>query len=253
MIRQYAIFPDVHLCYEGHSYYVMRKILKSIPRLSGIYSLGDYAELESVSRHVKTSVAEDSLLTEFEYVNSHLDWYETNFPKIPFTWILGNHEARLNKWLNEYGRPLIGCLSVASLARLPERRNVRIEPYRARQLVRVPGSKTYLRHEPRKGGKHHAVSTADVSTCNIIYGHTHQVQDVIRKDEFGRIRRSTSLGFLGDQKAKVFEYRGPDDHWASAMGILTVDDKTKYESLQIIHIHETEAFYDGRIIRAKMP
>lgn len=231
----------------------MRKILKSIPRLSGIYSLGDYAELESVSRHTKTSVAEDSLLTEFEYVNSHLDWYEREFPNIPFTWILGNHEARLDKWLNEYGRPLIGCVGIASLAKLPERKKVRIEPYKARQLVKVPGSKTFLRHEPRKGGKLHALSTAEVSTCNMIYGHTHQIQDVVQKDEFGRIKRVTSLGFLGNQKAPVFEYRGPADHWASAMAILSVDSKTKHESLEIIHIHETEAFYNGRIIRAKMP
>lgn len=253
MLWQSLIFPDSHLPYEGTPFYVMRELAKQVPYLRRIYSLGDLAELESVSRHVKSSVAVDSLADEVEYLNSHLDWFESEFPKVPFHWIMGNHEARLHKWLCENGRALLGCVSLEGLVRARERKTLVIEPYTARQLVRIPNSKTYLRHEPRRGGKHHARMTGEASSTNLIYGHTHQVQDITLKNELGHLRRTVSLGFLGNPKESVFEYRGPDDHWSAAVAVHTYNDKTRAEHLEVIHIHDNEAYYNGKIIKAKIP
>ena len=105
------------------------------------------------------------------------------------------------------------------------------------QLVKVGCTKDlYVRHEPLVGGASHAKGTAEKSLVSLIYGHTHVYQSYTHK-KFGpepTTVTAISNGFLGDIRAKCFDYRGSKDNWQEGFTRIDCDEDTGLYTCQFI-------------------
>lgn len=231
-LAQYVILNDIHFPYEGQAYYKALKIAKKLPNLKHIFLNGDVAEIESVSSHPKGPTAQRSLLAEIDYVNSKFDQLQRMFKDIPVTMIEGNHCYRVFRYIRDVAPEMWGMLNMPTLFKFEDRPNWLWVPYGPTQWHKCAAANLWLRHEPLGGGQTHAKITAEKSSVNVIYGHTHQFQQYTAKKQGPNPYNvtATSGGWLGDITKSCFDYRGSKDNWQSGFTIIECDEQTgEYE------------------------
>lgn len=228
-IIQYAILNDIHFPYESKAYYTAIGQMREWPDLRAIFLNGDIAEIESVKTHPRNPGEETLLMNELAYVNQKFDTLQGLFPDIPVHYISGNHEYRIFRFIQNMCPALWGMLHEPKLFQFDKRPKWMFHNYGPTQLVKV-GRTTdlYVRHEPLAGGMAHAKGTAEKSAVSLIYGHTHVFQMYTHK-KFGPlpiVNTAMSNGFLGDIKAKCFDYRGAKDNWINGFTRVDCDEKS---------------------------
>jgi len=234
-IVQYAILNDIHFPYEGICYYEALKLMESWPSLKQIYLNGDIAEVESVSKHPKGPKAQKIVQEELDIVNKHLDNLQNRFPEIPVTYIEGNHEYRLFRYIRDICPEMWGLIDCPSLLKFPDRPLWKFITYGPSQLVKVGKAKDlYCRHEPYSCAQasHHKF-TAEKSMVSIIYGHMH-VYAVSQHKKYGPEGHKTVMamanGWLGDISKECFNYRGTKENWQNGFTRIDCDEETgEYE------------------------
>jgi len=249
----YGILNDIHFPYEDKvAYELALKVLSDQPNLAHIYLNGDVPEFEAVTAHQKYMLAKDYLFEEVEYTNKRLDELQDRFPGTPITWISGNHEYRLERFLERQARELYGCgMDMVTLFNLAGR-GIDWVPYGPRQLVKCGQSDLYLRHEPLSSSRTHSKITAEGSNVSIAYGHTHTYQEysVKRLSVESPIITATAVPFLGDIKAKVFNYRGSKDNWQNGFAIVSCDTESFKHVIDVIIIEDNRCMFGGKIYEA---
>lgn len=199
------------------------------PDLRGIYLNGDILEIESVSTHPKTPSAQKSLFAELEYGNEKFKELAKMFPRIPVTYLAGNHEHRIFRYIRDVAPEMWGLPSLPSLLGFDKRKGWRFVDYGPTQLVQVAKTRDlYVRHEPLSGGAFHAKGTAEKSVVSIIYGHVHTHQ-IFQHKKFGPkpfVVTAVANGWLGDIKKDCFDYRGTKDNWQLGFSRVDVDERT---------------------------
>lgn len=213
--------------------------MKSWPNLKHIYLNGDIAEIESVSSHPKTPRAQRNLLDELEYLNKKLDELAVMFPDIPVTYICGNHEHRIFRYVRDMAPEMWGMLECPSLLKFDQRKGWRFIDYGPSQWVRCgKTADLWLRHEPIVGGMNHAKGTSEKSYVSVCYGHTHQYMQASAKkagpDPY--IVTATSCGWLGDITKSCFDYRGSKDNWVLGFTRIDCDEKTGEYEVRFIRL-----------------
>lgn len=226
-LATYAVLNDIHFVYESPAYYAALAQMKNWPNLKHIYLNGDIAEIESVSTHPKGPTAQKSLLVELDYLRERLDEIEKMFPGVPVTYLSGNHEYRMYRFIRDVAPEMWGMLHAPTLLNFDRRPSWRYVDYGPSQLVKI-GATTdlYCRHEPLAGGQVHAKGTAEKSIVSIIYGHTHVIQSYTAK-KFGPKPywvHAFSNGWLGNLQNPCFDYRGSKDNWQLGFGRVDCDE-----------------------------
>lgn len=238
-IATYAVLNDIHLPYEGPAYYKALDLMRLFPNLQGIYLNGDVAEIESVSSHPKSPLAQQTLLYELEYVNKKFDQLESMFKYVPVHYVCGNHEYRIYRYVRDVAPQLWGVLNTPKLLNFDRRPQFQFYDYGPNQLVKVGKCKNlYVRHEPLSGGAMHAKGTAEKSVVSLIYGHTHVYQSYTHK-KFGPAPYTVtaiSNGWLGDITKSCFDYRGPKDNWQLGFTRIDCDEKTGEYECKFIYL-----------------
>lgn len=233
-IHQYAILNDIHFPFESPAYYTAIDMIRNFPDLRGIYLNGDIAEIESASKHARSSKHQALLLEELDYVNQKFDTLQRLFPDLPVQYLCGNHEYRIFRLIRDQAPQLWGILSEPKLFKFDERPRWTFWDYGPTQLVKVGKTKDlYCRHEPIAGGQMHSKGTAEKSVVSIIYGHTHVYQQYTHK-KFGPAPYNVtaiSNGWLGDISKPCFNYRGSKDNWQLGFTRVDCDERTgEYEA-----------------------
>jgi predicted phosphodiesterase len=237
-IIQYAVLNDIHFPYHDRKAY--RKALNMMqkwPDLRHIYLNGDIAEIESVSSHPKGPTAQSMLLQELELVNKELDSLAKLFPDLPVTYVCGNHEYRIYRYIRDVAPQMWGLAEAPSLLKFDERPTWKFIDYGPSQWVKCgKTSNLWLRHEPLVGGATHAKGTAEKAYVSVLYGHTHVYQQYTHKKMGPKpfLVTATSCGFLGDIKAPCFNYRGSKDNWVNGFTRVDCDEKSGEYSVQFI-------------------
>lgn len=255
MIERYAILNDVHFPFEDKQRYsVTLNIVKSIG-VVGLYLNGDIGEFQGVSSWPLHPTEKNiNLCAELQYMNKKFDELQEMFPDVPVTYICGNHENRLFRYIRDLAPHLWGVVpGCPDLLKFPERPYWKFVDYAPDQLVRCGKSKLYLRHEPLGRGQNHAKATADSSYVDIAYGHTHAYQTSTSR-RFGPspyVVKAYSLGWLGDKSRHVFDYRGPKENWTHGFTIVECDPKTGNYTLEFINLSSLPVLYRGEIYAAK--
>ena len=238
-VIQYGIFNDIHFPKEDRVRYARALSLMShFPDLRGIYLNGDIMEIESVSSHPKSPLAQRSLLAEIEYGVERFFELKKMFPDVPVTYIAGNHEHRVLRYIRDVSPEMYGLIDCPKLLRFDEL-GWRFVDYGPAQWVRLGKTRDlWLRHEPLVGGANHAKGSAEKAYVSLLYGHTHVFQQYFHKkmgpEPF--LVSATSCGWLGDINDACFDYRGPRDNWVSGFTRVDCDEETGEYEIRFIRL-----------------
>lgn len=248
---QGLVIPDCHISAEHkRAYELMLKAAKTLNNGRGpafVAILGDYGDFISVTGHQRRAFEERFLYREAAAINARLDQIDKLWPKAPKTFIEGNHEWRLARYLDSKAPELVDTMNIKSLLRLDRRPRWTFVPYGPDQLVRVAGSRLYARHEPLAGGTLPAHGSVIKAGCSIIYGHTHQAQASQVVMANGDTHIGVSVGWLGDARKPAFAYVRGHHQWSLGFGVVTVLPNGDFfvETARIIN---NKTLVNGRIV-----
>lgn len=250
MIVRYGVLNDIHFPFENKTAYATAVRLLASVGIEHLFLNGDIGEFQGVSSWpVHPTEKNIHLVAEIAYMNKKFDDLCSIFPGVPVTYICGNHEYRLFRFIRDIAPQMWGLVpGCPQLLQFEKRPNWKFVDYGPTQLVRCGKSKLYLRHEPLGRGANHAKQTAEVSLVDIAYGHTHAYQTHSHR-KFGPTpitTRAYSLGFLGDRTRSVFDYRGPKDSWVEGATVVECDAATGDYSLEFIDLRKFPVLYRGK-------
>jgi hypothetical protein len=197
--------------------------------------LGDYADYYAINGHgPKDPRVIQSLQDEVNDVNLGLDQLDKLFPKAKKYYIQGNHEFRLERYIQNRCPEIFGFVDSQDLFKIRQRPNWTWVPYGPNQKTRILGSHLWARHEPLASS---AKATASKALCSIVYGHLHRIEQSHITGMEGKEHVAFSCGWLGQKKAdEIFGYVKSHHQWQLGFGLVYVDPKTKNFYHQIIHI-----------------
>lgn len=249
------MIPDTHRPYhDKRAYALMIRVFcdivekyKHIAEFE-IIIMGDYADFYSVTSHMKDPRVLQMLIEEVEDVLAGLQELDDLFPEAKKTYIEGNHEYRLERYLCEKAPALFGITSTQHLLKLHDRPNWNFVSYGPNQQLSVGGSKLNVRHEPLGNN---AKLTATRAICSLSYGHIHRIEESHIVGLDGTNHVAFSLGWLGDKTLdKIYGYVKGHHQWQLGFGLVFIDESNKYFYHNKIHILDNySCFAAGKIYK----
>jgi len=242
------IIPDVHFPYaDERAYDLMLKVAMD-QKIDEIVLLGDFADFYAVNSHGKDAAIDGTLKEEVDEVNARLDELDFLFPKANKVFLEGNHEFRLQRFINKQAPDLHGLISVPALFELDTRDKWRWVPYTPDQGYKVLGGKLIARHEPVGGGIHCAHGSVVKAGCSVIFGHHHKIQESQVVMMNGQNHRGITCGWLGNKNSPVMQYVKNHHQWALGFNLVTtLEDGTFFA--QNIHIIDYKCQYGGKVYK----
>ena len=169
----------------------------------------DFPELATQDPWNKISREGKRLIHDLTFGNQLLDKID-KFTKGKKVFMIGNHDARLAKYIAEHPE-LEGMVSLKHSLRLKERGYEVIEENRAYKV----GHARYL--HGWYFNLHHSKKTVTEMGDNVFYGHTHDVQAFTKINYEQMPIIGHSMGTLGDLDPEW--RRGRPSRWVNAFGI----------------------------------
>jgi hypothetical protein len=233
-IKCALIIPDCHIPYENkRAYNLMLKVAKDL-KPSEIVILGDYADFYWATSHGKHPDMLRTFKDEIKAINHRLDEMDELFPSSKKRYLCGNHEYRMERYLQEKAPELFGYVRYSELFELDKRPNWSWHAYGPNQRLQIMNSKLYARHEPLANT---AGGTAHKAMCSLIYGHIHRIEESHIVSMDGKNHVCFSVGWLGDKrKEKIYGYVKNHHQWQLGFGLVYVDASTRYFYHEKIHI-----------------
>lgn len=242
--------PDCHIpWHDKKAYRTMLEIAtfqNELYPISEVLILGDYADAYSISLHSKLpshlQVSPRTLTDELVEVHLHLTELRDLFPKAKITYLEGNHEWRMAKYIITKCPELDGL--VKTLPEYLHLDNLKIDwiPYGRHQLYNINNTSLFARHVPFNGGKHTAMGSLDKGKISLIFGHTHRKQSATLRTAAGEEIVSYSMGNLVNTDAPIFDYMDHND-WGQGFGFVFVEGGDFY--LDYVDIKNGKACYHG--------
>lgn len=215
-------------------------------------SLGDFMDCLSVSHYSKSPDRAFSLKDEVEIAAAMLDEIEERTPGARRIWISGNHEFRLERYLQDKAPELFNLIDIPKLLHLEER-GWEYVPYK--QSIQI--GKLHLTHDVGSAGRYNAFKALDTFQAPVVTGHTHRLSYVVEGDATGGSQVSAQFGWLGDVEQVDYMHRVKARRdWALGFGYGYIDRATGYAYLTPVPIVNGTCivegrFYGGRAARAK--
>jgi predicted phosphodiesterase len=184
--------PDCHIPYEDAKAFNLMLEVAYDWKPHTVVILGDFADFYSVSNFSKSTKRRGDLEWEVDAVNSALDAVDMIHPKLK-VFVEGNHEHRLNRYVQDHARALDGLVGVKKDFRLTERGWI-YTPYRDHYKL----GKVYLTHDVGATGRNAVHKIIDTYQHSAITGHTHRISYAVEADGLGEPILSATFGWLGD-------------------------------------------------------
>lgn len=232
-----VIIPDSHRPYHHkRAYALMIKVLKDL-KPDAIYLTGDYADFYDIHQHgPKDPRIVKTLTQEVESVNEGLDELDRLFPRAKKVYVQGNHEYRLERYLQNKAPELFGFIDCLTLFKLRERPGWKWVGYRPNQSARVLHSRLLIRHEPLGSSP---TATITKALTSLVYGHVHRIQEARTQGLDGKRYVAFCPGWLGDKrKDEVFGYVKGHHVWELGFALVWVDKQGEFT-------HETISIKDN--------
>lgn len=188
-MKRILILPDTHAPYhDQRAWSVVMKVAKAF-KWDTCLLLGDFFDFYAVSAHPKDPERESDL--EVELAQGRVLVEELN--AIPFqrrVVTLGNHEDRMSRYLMDKAPALWKTFLKKDLMGFKAGR-WQIVPYRGDTRL----GKLYATHEVGSNG---AARVLDTYQGNVVTGHDHAMNYVVRGNARGETHVSATFGWLGD-------------------------------------------------------
>ena len=180
---------------------------------------------------------------EIKAVNKGMDIIDSSLDKAECKerhFIQGNHELWLDQFVDEH--PYLPQYETASALNLKERG---YKFHHNSKFLKI--GKLYFHHGNFYGGQYHSANHIRKLGCNIIYGHTHDVQMHSATMLGGQVS-AISLGCLKDMSKESNAWLGGREHnWSHAFAIVDFFDKG-YFTTNVVQIIKGRAVVWGKLI-----
>ena len=241
------IIPDTHIPYhDKRAYELMLKVARQQP-IHEIVILGDYADFYGINSHGQDPAINLRLSDEVEAVKRELRRLRKFFPKSNIVFIQGNHEYRLERYIQNKAPELFNVLSTYEILGLGDL-DIKYIPYGPNQKYKVLGTKLIARHEPIAGGTHVAHGTVVKAGSSVIFGHVHRIQESQVVMINGDNHRGITCGWLGDSNSRVMQYVKNHHQWALGFAIVNGIDKGRF-FVDTKHIIDYMVYHNGKIVK----
>lgn len=243
-LRQALVLPDTHVpAHSKRAYALAMRVAADLQDGRGpddLVILGDFGDFYSVSSHQRASDPrlERHLRNEVAEVCAELRALEAKWPNTRRMFIQGNHEDRLERYLDAKAPELFGLVDTDLLLELTAH-GWQYVPYGPRQLTRLWESHLWARHEPLQGGVLPAYGTVLKAGCSVVYGHDHKSQQAQVTMANGDTHLGVSVGWLGEAERPEFDYTKGHPNWALGFGVLTYDPGNGLFFLDSVRIIKT--------------
>jgi len=205
-------------------------------------SLGDFMDCFSVSSYSKDPSRALSLKDEVETAARMLDEIDERAQGARRIYCNGNHEDRLQRYLQDKAPELFSLIDISKLLRL-EDRGWEFVPYK--QFAKL--GKLHLTHDVGAAGKYAVYRAMDAFQSPVITGHVHRLAYIVEGDATGDSRVSAMFGWLGDIAQVDYMHRiKAQRDWAHGFGYGYVNPATGYAYLVPVPLVDYTCVVEGR-------
>lgn len=213
--------PDTHRPY--HDKRAWNLVLKAGQDLKPkhLVILGDFIDCYPVSAHSKDPRREGRLIHEVNDTKLGL----ADLDKLGATnkiYISGNHENRLQRYLEEHAPEMVDFISIPDMLELHKTKWDYVEYKDHKKL-----GKLYLTHDTGKAGPTAHTSAGNDFQDNVVIGHTHRMAYDVRGNAKGKAHVSAMFGWLGDAKKADYMHKiKANRDWALGFGYGYLEPKS---------------------------
>ena len=243
-LERILLIPDCHLPYEDkNAFKLMLKAGKQF-KPDHCIILGDFADFFSVSSHSKNPNRALKLKEEIDAVKIGLDKIRALGAKHN-VFVAGNHEDRLERYLQEKAPELFNFISIPDLLKLKEK-GFSYTPYK--QSYRI--GKLNITHDTGVAGRYAHYKALDTFQHNVLIGHTHRIGYTVEGNAQGERHVAAMLGWLGDVEEIDYMHRVKAlKDWSLGFGIAYLDRSTDAVYVTPIPIVNGTCLIEGKLIR----
>lgn len=220
---------------------LMLKAAKDI-KPTHLYIIGDYLDCYSVSSHSKDPGRRDTLGSEVDAGLEILDQLDALKAKHK-TYIGGNHEDRLQRFLQDKAPELYEFVSIPEMLEL-KARGWQYVPYRSDAKL----GKLYLTHDVGVAGRNAVFNCLDTYQHSVITGHTHRLAYIVEGNAVGEFKLSAQFGWLGDSRKVDYMQRAKvNKNWALGFGVGYLNPATGICYMTPVPIVKNTCVVNGRL------
>jgi predicted MPP superfamily phosphohydrolase len=236
--------PDTHSPYhDKKAWALMMKAAKEF-KPDTIAHMGDLGDFYAVSSHSKDPKRIRHLKDEIIEVRKLRQELDDLKPKRKI-FIEGNHENRLERYLQDKAPELFGLVSSDDLLELSEN-NWEYIPYRESAKI----GKLYITHDTGASGKYTTMRALETFQHSVVIAHHHQCQYMILGDATGEYCVGAQFGWLGDSsKVDYMQQVKVAATWALGFGVGYHDTKTGIVYLVPCPIVDYTVCVEGKIYK----
>lgn len=213
-------------------------------QITDLVLLGDFADFYSISFYPKQANRNELLKDDVDVVSREFRRMEKIFPRATKTFLEGNHEYRLQRYINEKARELFGLVTINSLFNLGK--EWKVVPYG--ESLRI--GKLLFVHRGASG-KGAALKAIDAYEHNVVMGDLHRLELSIKANYTGEMHMGAICGWLGDiSKAGEYLKQGGKNfaNWCLGFATAVVMDDGNF-FLDLHPIVEYKCFVNGRMFK----
>ena len=209
--------PDVHRPYHDKTAWALMLKAAASFRPSHLVCLGDFVDFYSVSSHSKDPRRVRNLDEEIADAHVGLNQLDALGARHK-SYIGGNHEDRLTRYLQDKAPELFGLVGIPELLKLKSR-GWAYTPYKSATSI----GKVALTHDVGNAGRQATFRTLDVFQHSVISAHAHRMQYIVEGD----YKIGAMFGWLGDVEAVDYMQKiAVKRNWALGFGTGYLDTKT---------------------------
>lgn len=200
--------------------------------------IGDFADFYTVSSHSKDPNRALKLDEELKDIKTGLDELDALNAKEKF-FIGGNHEDRLQRYLQDKAPELFNLIDVPKLFKLEER-GWTYTPYKQDRKL----GKLNLTHDIGSAGRYSTYKALDMYQHSVVTGHTHRLSYIVEGNVVGEHKLSASFGWLGDVEKIDYMHRAKaKKDWALGFGVGYINPATGIAYLTPVPIVVAKGVY----------
>lgn len=207
-----------------------------------IVVLGDFIDCGSVSVHEKEK-NQPSIRDEAKAGNLALDQLDSLGAKSKM-YIFGNHERRVQVFINKNCPELDGYVTVEDLLKLKER-GWGVTPYKDFYQI----GRSFYTHDDANAGAMAHLKARDTYESNICIGHTHRLASHFSSSMKGTPKVGIMCGWLGSTKNVSYMHRSKLRYWQHGFVTGLMENRSGNVHFSLHPIIDYKVNINGRIIK----
>lgn len=242
-LAKVLLVPDCHIPYhDARAWELMLTVARDF-QPEHLFIIGDFLDFYAVSDHSKDPSRALKLDAEIMAGEAALDQLDALGP-VCKTYVAGNHEDRLERYLRNKAPELFHLVSVPDLLHL-KKRGWDYVPYK--QAIEF--GKLHLTHDVGASGRYAVYKSLDMFQHSNITGHTHRLSYIVEGNATGKeFKLSAQFGWLGDSKAVDYMHRAKvNKDWALGFGIAYLQPSSGYVYATPVPLVNYSCVVEGRL------